>query len=354
MSTPAKQSKSMAQLLKQLIQIGIALSSERDLSALLDRIVGEARRFTAAEAGTLFLREGERLQFAVVQNEVLAGRWGERELRARFGSEPLSLGDPSLAGHVARTGHTINLPDAYEVPEGRPYRFNAAFDEKVGYQTRSVLVVPLREPSGDVLGVLELINARDGRGRVTPFDEEYEGLIQSLASQAAVAIRNTRLEELSFKDALTGVYNRRYFMLRIDEEAKRHARFGAPVSVALLDVDHFKRVNDELGHAAGDETLREIAQLVVAHSRSFSIVTRYGGDEFAVLLVQTPKAGAVKYAERIRDVVGRHAFRHGPMTVSLGVASLPEDVADPADLLAAADRALYAAKRQGRNSVHAA
>jgi diguanylate cyclase (GGDEF)-like protein len=73
-----------------------------------------------------------------------------------------------------------------------------------------------------------------------------------------------------------------------------------------------------------------------------------------VLLVQTPTAGAVKYAERIRDVVGRHAFRHGPMTVSLGVASLPEDVADPADLLAAADRALDAAKRQGRNSVHAA
>jgi len=346
--------RSVTHLLKQLIQIGIALSSERDLSALLERIVAEARRFTSAEGGTLFLREGESLRFAVVQNDALARRLGEREVRRRLAAEPLMVASPSLAGYVASTGETVSLPDAYAVPPERPYKFNALFDERMEYRTRSVLSVPLREPAGDVIGVLQLINARDEAGRTVAFDEEYRSLVQSLASQAAVAIRNTHLEELSFKDALTGVYNRRYFTLRIDEEAKRYARFGAPVSVVLLDLDNFKGVNDRLGHGAGDDTLREVAQLVVANSRSFSIVTRYGGDEFAVLLVHTPKAGAVKYAQRIRGVIERHRFTHGALTASLGVASLPEDVAAPDDLIPAADRALYAAKRLGRNNIQVA
>jgi diguanylate cyclase (GGDEF)-like protein len=169
-----------------------------------------------------------------------------------------------------------------------------------------------------------------------------------------VAVRNARLEDLSFKDALTGVYNRRYFGLRVEEEAKRQARFGEPLSLVLLDLDRFKSINDELGHGAGDDTLREAAQLIVANSRSFSIVTRYGGDEFAVLLVNTPKAGAVKYAQRIKDVVERHRFSHGPLTVSVGIAALPEDVTKSADLVPAADRALYVAKRHGRNLIEVA
>jgi diguanylate cyclase (GGDEF)-like protein len=340
--------------LKQLIAIGIALTSERDLSTLLERIVAEARSFANAEAGTLFLRDGEVLRFAVAQNDVLVARLGGREMRRRFAAEPLKLSQPSLAGHVALTGRLINLPDAYGVPDGQPYAFNWRVDAALGYQTGSVLVVPLQEPRGDIIGVLQLINARDTADRVVPFDPDLEGLIKALASQAAVAIRNARLEDLSFKDALTGVYNRRYFGLRIEEEAKRHARFGEPLSLVLLDLDRFKAINDELGHGAGDETLREAAQLIVANSRSFSIVTRYGGDEFAVLLVNTPKAGAVRYAQRIKDVVERHRFSHGPLTVSVGIASLPEDVSKSEDLVPAADRALYVAKRQGRNLIEVA
>src|SRR5689334_25383221 len=103
------------QLLKQLIQIGIALTSERNLSTLLERIVAEARRFTNAEAGTLYLRDGDVLRFAVVQNDVLLERMGEREMRRQFAAEPLRLTQPSLAGHVALTGKAICLPDAYGV-----------------------------------------------------------------------------------------------------------------------------------------------------------------------------------------------------------------------------------------------
>jgi diguanylate cyclase (GGDEF)-like protein len=339
-------------LLKDLIRIGIALTSERDLGILLERIVAEARRFTNAEAGTLFLREADHLVFAVVQNDPLVSRLGEQEMRRRLQAEPLPLAQPSLAGYVATTGRSLVLPNAYELPADRPYVFNAAVDKKMAYETRSVLVVPLQEPSGEMLGVLQLINAHDDEGERCAFDPQYEELVHSLASQAAVAIRNAMLEELSFKDPLTGAYNRRYFRQRVEEEAKRHARFGEPVSLVLIDLDHFKPVNDRLGHSAGDDVLKEVAQVLMSHSRSFSIVTRYGGDEFAVLLVNTPKEGALRYAERIKAVVEHHTFKYGALlTASMGVATLPDDVGSSDELIPAADRALYVAKRLGRNAV---
>src|SRR5437867_4245107 len=347
---PEIPSLNLTQAFKDLVQIGIDLTSEQDLSTLLERILTEARRFTRAEAGTLFLREGDQLSFSVVQNDRLARELGLEEMRRRLQSDPLNLKELSLAGHVALTGDILNLHDTYMIPSDRPYAFDTSVDARLNYRTQSVLVVPLQDPSGNILGVLELINALD-RGRVVPFDSQYESLVRSLAAQAAVALRNARLEDLSFKDALTDVYNRRYFTIRIEEEFKRHSRFGEPLSLALADLDHFKEVNDRFGHRAGDEALRNVAQLLVKHSRSFSIVTRYGGDEFAIILVNTAKGGGVTYADRIRRVIEQHNFAHTPVTVSLGVASIPEDATNVDDLIVAADQALYDAKRTGRNRV---
>ena len=338
-------------LLAELIQIGIALTNERDLTALLERIVEEARRFTRAEAGTLFLREGELLRFAVVQNDEMARRYGQAEMRRRLTIDPITVDRPSLAGFVAQSGEAVNLADVYEVPSGVPFTFNSQYDSRTEYRTRSVLVVPLQDPSGYVLGVLQLINALDANAQVVPFDPGYESIVRALASQAAVAIRNKRLEELSFKDPLTDVYNRRYFKLRLDEEMKRHIRFAQPMSLALVDVDKFKVINDKYGHGAGDTVLRETAQILMAHSRSFETVTRYGGDEFAVLLANTPKAGAATYASRMKTVIERYEFSHARVTISLGVAALPDDAKDGDSLFAAADRGLYEAKRGGRNAV---
>jgi diguanylate cyclase (GGDEF)-like protein len=340
----------LTQAFKELVQIGITLTSEQDLATLLERILTEARRFTRAEAGTLFMREGDLLRFAVVQNDRLARELGVEEMRRRLQAEPLNLRELSLAGHVAMTGDILNLHDTYMIPPDRPYAFDPSVDARLNYRTQSILVVPLQDPAHNILGVIELINALD-RGRVVPFDSQYESLVRSLAAQAAVALRNARLEDLSFKDALTDVYNRRYFSIRIEEEFRRHCRFGEPLSLALVDLDHFKEVNDRFGHRAGDAALRDVAQLLVKHSRSFSIVTRYGGDEFAIILVNTAKAGAVTYADRIRNVIEHHQFAHGPVTVSLGVASLPEDATTVDDLIVATDQALYHAKRLGRNRV---
>ncbi|HYR37669.1 MAG TPA: diguanylate cyclase [Methylomirabilota bacterium] len=188
--------------------------------------------------------------------------------------------------------------------------------------------------------------------------EVQAGEINQFATRLDVAYKelestNARLKEVSFKDEVTRLYNRRFFSIRLEEEVSRYRRFNHPVSVVLLDLDGFKAVNDELGHGVGDETLRGVAELLLKHSRGINVVCRYGGDEFAILLVETPKAGAQIYADRIRHVLASHEFPHGRrVSASFGIACLPEDVAAAAeDLIRAADEALYAAKRGGKNRV---
>ena len=166
---------------------------------------------------------------------------------------------------------------------------------------------------------------------------------------------NVRLKETSFKDEVTGLYNRRFFSVRLEEEMSRYRRFNHPVSLVLMDLDGFKAVNDEMGHAVGDETLRDIGQVLMKHSRGINVVFRYGGDEFAVLLVETSKAGARLYANRIRQIIATYPFAHAkPVTASFGIASLPDDEATTSEtLFRVADDALYAAKRAGKNQVAA-
>ena len=185
-----------SRLLKELIEIGIGLTSERDLASLPIRILTEARRFTHAEAGTIYLREGDHLRFAAVQNDVLARNLGEQEMRELFSAD-LPLSKPSLAGYVALSRDILRLPDAYDIPTNRPYALNGAVDAQTGYRTRSVLVVPLVEPTGNVIGVFQLINALDADHHIIPFDQDHEELIRALASLATVAVRNAQLEELA-------------------------------------------------------------------------------------------------------------------------------------------------------------
>jgi GAF domain-containing protein len=166
-----------------LTGIGDALAAEPDRQRALELLLTEARRLTRAEAGTVYLRERDRLRFAVVQNDVLARRFGADEARRRLTAEPLALVEPSVASYVALTRGVVNIPDVYEIPLERPYGFDRHFDAVHDYRTRSMLAMPLRDGRGEVFGAIQLINALDPTGTVVAFDRDGEALVAALLTQ---------------------------------------------------------------------------------------------------------------------------------------------------------------------------
>ncbi len=175
---------------EKLNQIGIALSGQTHLEKLLELIVHEARAFTSADAGSLYILEHDMLYFHVAQNDTLEGRF---DPPPDFKPYPLPLSKESIAGFVGITGEVLNIDDVYHLPKTVPYNFNSDLDVRNNYITRSMLVVPMKHQGGEILGVLQLINAMDKTGAIVPFEESIEHLVMSLASQAAVAIRNAKL-----------------------------------------------------------------------------------------------------------------------------------------------------------------
>jgi putative two-component system response regulator len=181
--------------LEKLIKIGLALSSVRELEGLLEMIVAEARNFANCDAGSLYLVEGHSLRFVVSQNDTLARRAGRSAQEQMFKPFNIPLSNKSLAGYVAVTGRPLNIPDAYKIPEEAEYHFDKSFDLRNDYRTVSMLQVPLSDGQGQVVGVLQLINAKDASGAIVPFGPEDERLLMSLASQAGVAVRNAQLNQ---------------------------------------------------------------------------------------------------------------------------------------------------------------
>ncbi|MHC4781415.1 MAG: HD domain-containing phosphohydrolase [Planctomycetota bacterium] len=176
-----------------LIEMGIALTSETDLDRLLERIVSEARAITNADGGSLYLREGGNLRFLVSQNDTLTMRLGLKGGEELFQTFTVPITPESIAGFVAKTGQVINIDDVYHIPADREYSFLKDFDERNDYRSKSTLHVPLLDPGGHVIGVLGLFNRLEGGGQVGPFRKADERIIMSLASQAAVAVKNAQL-----------------------------------------------------------------------------------------------------------------------------------------------------------------
>ena len=168
---------------------------------------------------------------------------------------------------------------------------------------------------------------------------------------------NAQLQTLATRDALTGLYNRRYFLEALDLELAASKRHGRTFSLLFIDLDRFKQYNDTYGHPAGDDLLKGLAELINKNSRSTTIVARYGGEEFILLVPEAPKEGAKIFAERLRKSVEEHVWHDrksqpsGPVTLSIGVSTYPEDGLDPKTLISRADEALYTAKKDGRNRV---
>jgi diguanylate cyclase (GGDEF)-like protein len=189
-------------------------------------------------------------------------------------------------------------------------------------------------------------------------------LVNTLSLQTALDVRRiSMLEHENITDSLIDVYNRRYFDRRIDEEFERAYRYGLPLSILMLDIDHFKRVNDTFGHQGGDSALIGLGRLLIDTVRNTDIVARYGGEELCIITTNTQGTSALELAERLRvlvdaaDLVAADEKKGLPpihLTVSIGVSTLHQGIKTAAELIKHADIALYSAKKQGRNRVAAA
>lgn len=216
-------------------------------------------------------------------------------------------------------------------------------------ETASRMSIPLIS-FGQTLGLLTLHSSR-----LNAFRKSELQSLESVADICANAIQNAhyveRVKQLAYLDGLTGIFNRRFFELRIEEELERSRRYGTGMAVIIADIDQFKLLNDEFGHLLGDEVLRQVSSLFHQQLRKVDVVCRYGGEEFAILLSQVNAQQALAIAEKLRTQVEAWQFPGVPrtVTISAGVAACPDHGSNRDELVRAADNALYAAKQLGRN-----
>ncbi|MBO4164881.1 GGDEF domain-containing protein [Micromonospora antibiotica] len=340
------------QLRGHLRVLGDTLASTHDLQRILRVILHSAIAATGARAGAVLL---------VDDAGVLVGQCAEGLAgRCPPGTEPEELRVPvgtGVVGAVAATGE----PQRGRVPPG-PTPTGEPWCE-------TYVAVPFTAPGGDAagrdpaVGVLVLYD----RLGVGEFDDDDLATLRTFAGHAAVAVENVRVHEeaqrLSLTDPLTGLWNYRYLRESLRREVERASRFGRMLSILVLDLDRFKTVNDSYGHAAGDAVLAEFARRVRGEIREVDLAFRQGGEEFVVLLPETDARGAATVAERlgaaVREapvVVAGHAGVPTTIavSVSIGIAVYPDHACTGAEVLDAADEALYAAKGAGRDGYRVA
>jgi len=356
--------------IERLLDIATQLSSERNLDRLLNLIIDQTTHLLKADRTSLFLLNGEEncLQAKVAQGI------HENELKVPM--------DQGVIGWVAQNKELLNIEDAQL--DSRLYLAKIK-GETSPYTVHSMLCVPLLDGEHQLHGVIQAM-----RSYVKPFNSEDETLIKAVASQATVAIYNAQLnrqmeeanaqlerkvaertarlremnrelEEIAITDALTGAYNRRYFNQLLMQERRLAERYGSTFSLIMFDIDHFKYINDDKGHDAGDAVLKQLIQTVRTILRDCDYLFRYGGEEFTILLPRTALKGASMLAERIRKNIAQHTFEHNQqqmsnITLSLGVVAWHEidaknDDDEAEQLLKKADQALYDSKEKGRNRV---
>ncbi len=311
-----------------LYGISEAMNAGDYSEGLLDTILSEAVSGTGSRIGAIWLAgEEER----------------ERErLVASRGIDRHQEGDPVRRVLAAMTDRAMAEGSAVQREFERPSGEGAP-------QTLFVYCIPLQLRAGPG-GALLVAREKEG------FLVEDRALLDALASHAARCVERAQLYQESITDGLTGLFVSRYFRQRLKDELRTAARYHRKVSVVMIDIDHFKRVNDTRGHPVGDEVLALVARCLLDTVREgIDIAARYGGEEFALILPETGKSGACALAERLRKLIEEQVIEldGGPLrvTVSLGVATSPEDGVRPEALVEAADKALYAAKQAGRNRV---
>lgn len=325
-------------------EIGNALVTSRDLDAILHLVVRRVSEVIEADICSIMLLDkgGENLTIVAAQG---LSEEVKRDAVVKVGE--------GLSGWVAREGRPLLIHDMENDSRFR----HILRRPREHYNSSSLLSVPLMVQS-NIMGVINVNNKRNGE----PFTSRDEQILTVFANHAAIAIENARLYQelntIATTDAVTGINNHHAFQERLTEEILRAERYKQPLSIILIDVDHFKRVNDTYGHLEGDHVLRELSNLFVNNFRKMDYIARYGGEEFAVILPHSSKEAAMQTANRVRKAVEMASLiQANPVariTVSMGVGTFPEDGHSERELLDRADRALYRAKEEGRNRVLAA
>jgi diguanylate cyclase (GGDEF)-like protein len=271
------------------------------------------------------------------------------QLKAEFASSPYAEYVRTLQVRTDEglLGKSIEVKSTLLVPDTQAQHLDLL---NIINNERSVVVAPLTAEDEN-LGCLYV-----GANKENTFSEEHRSLIETVSYQAAIALKNARLyaqtQQLALTDGLTGLYTKRYFEVRLNEEIEWSKRTGKPICLVMVDTDKFKEFNDTLGHPAGDALLKEIASLLKDKVRSEDVVCRIGGDEFVLILKDNPKDKSQMICERVRETFQlRFAEMAVQVTASIGIACFPSDANTKDELTQAVDDALYVSKRTGRNRV---
>ncbi len=335
--------KKLEEVLVSMSDLSRSIAPLLNSGQLLQTIVAKSTQFLKAEQGSLMLLNNETSELIV---EAKKGLEGIEKADMRSSREE------GIAWKVLESGKPLLVTDVEKDP-----RINQK--NKPRYKTKSFLSIPIKIEDR-VAGVLNMVDKITG----DIFNENDLKLLQSFIPNAAIAIersflykKSEELKKQSLTDPLTGTLNRRYLNNRLAEEISRFRRYKHSFSLLMLDIDGFKNYNDTFGHITGDKLLKSLAASIISSLRNIDVVARFGGDEFVIILPQTPKADAITIANRVKEnieksnITGQHGLPPDNLTVSMGLSSYPDDASSPSELFEKTDQALFLAKKGGRNKL---
>ena len=358
-----------------------------DLETVLHRILSYVKTTTNSDAGSVYLKDGNDLVFNIFQNNSFSYETIfnlQKPLKKlRF---PICEDTETIAVESFTKAKVISVDDVYKSKEFC-FETSKKFDKEFNYRTKSILTAPLMDTSTkQPIGVIQLINKKDANGESIPFtqqDEEFITLSSYLIVLSIICTKKsmTELEDLNSKleenviqrthelevtqkklieqinrDPMTNLYNRRYFNEIIDKIFPILQRGETMMSLVMIDIDNFKQVNDNNGHAIGDVVINSLADVFRNTLRNSDIAIRFGGEEFLLLLTNTNIENSLKIAEKLRKNVEKLSItvseeKNIKFTISLGISEVNRKDKDIDTVLTRADKALYEAKNQGKNQV---